>query len=844
MPTQKEWINFLKKRGLYPLAMDELHWYIKDGVLLVPYIENEFIDTNVYTRYRKSPDDKFKSHRKQKAAPYFLRNESAANGDTLIIVEGEPDAATIYGCGYSFLGVPGDNCWDSKWWKLAYGFKKVVAMLDFKAGEVFLNNLVSTKPDDITLYVTSATLLKTGALDFNDAHMKNNGDFNATTQQLNYLVDNAKQSQIATNTQEMVDKLCEMLDSVTDIEDDEGDRKALCIFHNENTPSLDFGTKGFTCFSCGMSGSIERLAAMLGITLSNTTRNRNAKKYIVHNGAICAVKYSDAGISYEPLCNFDARIKKEIIEDDSVTQRHYFEIELTLAGGECLGRKCVPTKDFASLSWVISEFGAQANIEAGSSTKDKLRSAIQQLSIEDGIETETVYTHIGWRKINNKWVYLHGGGAIGAKNIIVRPEVPRLQEYVLPEESTNALPSLKLLSIAEPKIMVPLVAAVYRAPLSVLNYPTMMMWLYGESGSQKSTLVALMLNHFGEAFKYNHLTDSWISTANFIEKSVSLAHDTLYVIDDWAPEAAQSANDSIKQKAIRLIRGIGNGAYRNRLNSDATSKLGYPPNALVIATAEQVPPEIQSGTARTFLVEFRRGCVDLKELTKCQKESHELQKAMRGYIEWLQPQMNELKIKIDQMYDFYREKLVFGEHQRTTENAIHLIVGWTMFLQYALDTEAITKEQHDELLQLGIDALSTDSEDQAEIVAEADPLNEFFHALKTRIIMGKYYLKNRQDGSINHKYRADDFDKTANILGWIDEEGLYLLPGSAWELYCDYLKRSGSATWLSKRMLLKFLKDKQLLRYNDTEKKFTRPVRAEGKVQHVWHLQPDILDNY
>jgi hypothetical protein len=844
MPTQKEWIDFLKKRGLYPIAMDELHWYVKDGVLLVPYIENEFIDADVYTRYRKTPNDKFKAHKKQKPAPYFLKNDTSPKGDTLIIVEGEPDAATIYGCGYSFLGVPGDNCWDSQWWKLAYGFKKVVAMLDFKAGEVFLNNLVSTKPEDITLHVTSAALLKTGALDFNDAHMKNNGDFNITTQQLNYLVDNAKQSQAVADTQEMVDKLCEMLDSVTDIEDDEGDRKALCIFHNENTPSLDFGVKGFTCFSCGMSGSIERLAAMMGITLANATRNNKARKYVVHNGSICAIKYSDAGISYEPLCNFDARIKKEIIEDDGTDQRHYFEIELTLASGECLGTKRIPTKDFASLSWVISEFGGRANIEAGSSTKDKLRSAIQQLSIEAGIDTETIYTHIGWRKINNKWVYLHGGGAIGARNITVNPEVQRLKEYTLPEESTNALPSLKLLSLAEPKIIVPLLSAVYRAPLAVLHYPTIMIWVYGETGTFKSTVAALMLNHFGGSFRYDSLTDNWYSTANAIERGISLAHDTLYIIDEYAPETTASASDNIKQKALRLIRSIGNGTYRNRLNNDATLKEGYPPRAMVISTAEQVPPEVQSGTARTFLVEFKKGCVDKKELAKCQKESYELQKAMRGYIEWLQPQMNELKIKIDQMYDFYREKLVFGNHQRTTENAIHLIVGWTMFLQFALDTETITKEQHDELLQLGIDALSTASEDEAEIVEETSPVHEFFSALKTRIITGKYYLKNRKDESINHKYRSDDFDKNAVLLGWIDEEGLYLLPGSAWELYQDYVKRTSSATWISKRMLLKLLKDQQILRYNDSEKKFTRPIWIEGKVQHLWHLQSDILDNY
>ena len=34
----------------------------------------------------------------------------------------------------------------------------------------------------------------------------------------------------------------------------------------------------------------------------------------------------------------------------------------------------------------------------------------------------TVYTHTGWRKLDGKWAYLHGGGAIGASGAVAGVE--------------------------------------------------------------------------------------------------------------------------------------------------------------------------------------------------------------------------------------------------------------------------------------------------------------------------------------------------------------------------------------------------------------------------------------
>ena len=47
----------------------------------------------------------------------------------------------------------------------------------------------------------------------------------------------------------------------------------------------------------------------------------------------------------------------------------------------------------------------------GFSIKDHTRATIQMLSTE--VAHRTIYTHLGFRKLTDQWVYLHAGGAIG-----------------------------------------------------------------------------------------------------------------------------------------------------------------------------------------------------------------------------------------------------------------------------------------------------------------------------------------------------------------------------------------------------------------------------------------------
>src|SRR5262249_20339927 len=126
-------------------------------------------------------------------------------------------------------------------------------------------------------------------------------------------------------------------------------------------------------------------------------------------------------------------------------------------------------------NWVIPSWGTQAVVAAGMGTKDHLRAALQTLSGE--VPRKTIYRHLGWRQIEEEWLYLHAGGMIGragwagwaGPSAVQPPEALAL--YVLPTPPVGAdlvaavQASLGLLHLGPGRIMFPLLAAPYRAAM-------------------------------------------------------------------------------------------------------------------------------------------------------------------------------------------------------------------------------------------------------------------------------------------------------------------------------------------------------------------------------------------
>ena len=143
------------------------------------------------------------------------------------------------------------------------------------------------------------------------------------------------------------------------------------------------------------------------------------------------VKNTRDGESEVQLTNFLARIIADVRLDDGVQSTKAFVIEGVIDGRA--RRFSIAASQFGAMNWPVEELGAGAVISAGMGAKDRTREAIQRLSPE--IVERDVFSHTGWRKKDDAWVYLHLGGAVGADSVVWAIETnlpPALAPFVLP----------------------------------------------------------------------------------------------------------------------------------------------------------------------------------------------------------------------------------------------------------------------------------------------------------------------------------------------------------------------------------------------------------------------------
>jgi len=533
--------------------------------------------------------------------------------------------------------------------------------------------------------------------------------------------------------------------------------------------------------------SVEELLALASTHLKARPRHQeedsSGSPYRVEAGHICREKPTQHGVITEPLCNFTATVLEEIVLDDGAEATLAFQIEGCLDTGVALPAVRIPASRFSGMNWVTESWGLRAVIRAGQATKDYLREAIQRLSAD--AKRREVFTHTGWRVINGAWVYLTTSGAVGREGVEVDLG-PELARYRLPkevEDPTRAMrASLALLRIAPFSVTAPLFAGVYRAPLASALPLDLSLWVEGVTGSLKSTLTALFLSHFGD-FDRTHLPGAWSSTANQLERRAFLLKDSVFVIDDYAPSGLDARE--LETKAARLIRSQGNIAGRGRLRSDLSERPTFPPRGLLISTGEQHPPG-QSLLARMLVIELAREEVQLAALIEGQRLAARLPHALAGYIAWLVPQMEKLPTLLRETFDGARARATAdGEHLRVPETLAHLWIGLHSAFTYAEEIGACSPAEAEELRGQCWDALLALGRAQGRIVEDQRPTRRFLEVLLALVTQGRGILLSKDDLGSGRKNGGPE------LLGWQDDECLYLIPEAAYQAVSRFCREAG-----------------------------------------------------
>jgi hypothetical protein len=291
----------------------------------------------------------------------------------------------------------------------------------------------------------------------------------------------------------------------------------------------------------------------------------------------------------QQLANFMAWIIEERLEDDGAESVRMVTMEATLTSGKQFPEIKIAVPEFYSLAGLMKALGTEAVISPGPMVKDRIRHAIQLYSNRQTYTHRHVFTHLGWRKVDGVWCYLHAGGSIPAKAEVSVDKA--LQRYILPQTTSAQAAikaSLRVLECAPKRLTIPLLSVVYLAPLAEWLEPDVTGWLEGPSGAQKSSLVALIICHYGH-FSRVHPPDTWESTANTLERLAFLAKDTLLWIDDYAPQPSAKEMHEQERKAQRVIRAQGNLAGRGRMRADTSLRPQYYPRGVILSTGELHP---------------------------------------------------------------------------------------------------------------------------------------------------------------------------------------------------------------------------------------------------------------
>jgi len=525
------------------------------------------------------------------------------------------------------------------------------------------------------------------------------------------------------------------------------------------------------------------------------------------------------------IANFVARPTQEVIRDDGVSQERTFRIE----GVQSLGKRLAPVDvsavDFKRMGWVAEAWGIGPSIKPGFGTQDLCRDAIQNMGLD--VETHYIYTHMGWRKLlDGTWCFLHANGSIGADNIAVELE-KGLEKYRLDQVAEDlkraAQTSLRLLMVAPLEVTIPLLALVYLCALcealrAAGIEPTFVLWLFGGTGTRKTSLGMLFLSHFGN-FGLKSPPASFKDTANALERKAFATKDTLLLIDDFHPEASSYEAQKMAQTAQRVLRMYGDRIGRGRLTASVKFQKEFPPRGMALVTGEDLPNG-ESSVARFLGVELLQGAIDLKALTRAQQEAPLLSEAMRGYIEWLLPQMDEMPEKLHA--EFIDKRAEFQEkaaHGRSGEAAAWLYIGFHRMLTYMQYAGACSAENAEQLLADAETVFAHLIGDQNALVAQERPAEIFLEVLQELFVTSKVRVDTLSTGMEEDPYSTSYGER----IGWYDNQYFYLLPEATYSAVNRFLAGRSQKISVSPRILWKHLDEAKLI--------YTEKSSDDGRVQ-------------
>jgi hypothetical protein len=390
----------------------------------------------------------------------------------------------------------------------------------------------------------------------------------------------------------------------------------------------------------------------------------------------------------DALCNFSARLTLDVEEHAPEETRRAFELTCMVGGAQQVIR--IPAEEYPGMSWVSKRLGSEAVIEAGRDTKDRLRAAIQHLSLP--VPKKAVFTCTGWRAVGGREAYLSSSGGLGADGPVAGVEVQLaapLRPFSLPAPiegsalgtALERAAELFLLSASGPAVA--LFGAVWRAPL---GYSPLVVYLSGAPEAGKTYLAAIAQSFYGAGWSEKRLPASLKhATALALNELRALARDCIFVVDDFV--VTGTAEDVKQAEKVGLIARAQHGQHgRQGLTTAGRLDEGNDAvSSIPIITGETLPRG-HSLRSRLLVAELHQPMPESELLRDAARAgaSGVFAGLMAAFLRWLAPRLPAARAELADRTARVVDKLSDGgkDHRALALlGEVGVGVGW--FLEFA-----------------------------------------------------------------------------------------------------------------------------------------------------------------
>lgn len=479
------------------------------------------------------------------------------------------------------------------------------------------------------------------------------------------------------------------------------------------------------------------------------------------------------------ICTFTAVITNEIIKEDG--KRIFVISGKGKRGGDYSLE--IDAEEFGNTPKLCAALGAAVgSMDTIHADQSKHMGPAIKLLTQD-IKPKRRYTRTGWTPY---------GFALPGKTIKdIDIELPhklafRYDPTADLQTALDALP--RLIEALDAGNACIVLSALLSAPLSHVagwDNDRYAVFIRGRSNSLKTSFAQAIMSIYGDFMNDNDLIKMGEgATKTALMSYATCAQDMPLLIDNYKPNTGGGGRDF-----YGLLHNILEGGDKDRGMRDGTLRENKPVSCWPVFTGEDVPDSDASSFARMLVVSFEWGRPEFNDnLGYAQERAEHLPAIGRTWLDWLEAGQVEInKARFTELRKWWIDYLSKQnkEARIILRIATSLAVNEMAFeiaLQHPVLGDVLAKYQNEHKI-----ALQHISSVMAQSTVESAEYQRYLGALRELIITKRALLASRSDSDISHQISMDP----ERFIGWVDDEGIYLLPTVARKLVMSVLEKDG-----------------------------------------------------